>query len=147
MASNGVADKYSVQHLPIMDPPLPNDGGRMVNASGEMAQIIGDEPVRHVVYIDFKQDGKPRGNHYHIKLEVHGIYVIKGTIRVLLEDIDDKSQAMVTMRAGDFIRIKPRCAHVFIADEYSQALELNSTPYDPADTFPYTIETSNKQEP
>lgn len=146
MASGGVASKYTVQHLPIMDPPLPHSGGRMVNSSGEMAQIVGDESVRHVVYIDFKPDGKPRGNHYHVKMQTHGIYVIKGELRVTLVDIEDESRDTVTLHAGDFIRIKPRCAHVFVAQEYSQALELNDTPFDPADTIPYVILEAAKEQ-
>jgi dTDP-4-dehydrorhamnose 3,5-epimerase-like enzyme len=143
--ASGVAGKYSVQHLPVVDPPLPHSGGRMVNASGEMAQIIGNEPVRHVVYIDFKADGKPRGNHYHVKMQMHGIYIIQGKLRVTLVDVDDESRDTVTLQAGDFIRTKSRCAHVFVAEEYSQALELNDTPFDPADTIPYVILKTAKE--
>ena len=139
MASTGASGKYSIQHLPVMDPPLPDSGGRMVNASGEMAQIIGNEPIRHVVYIDFQPDGKPRGNHYHVERQMHGVYIIKGSVTVTLVDIDDKSHETVTLQAGDFIRIGSRCAHVFVAQEYTQALELNDTAWNPADTIPYTV--------
>jgi dTDP-4-dehydrorhamnose 3,5-epimerase-like enzyme len=139
MAKDGVADKYSVQHLPTMNPPFPSDGGRTVNASGEMAQIVSNEHLRHVVYVDFKPDGRPRGNHYHVKMQMHGLYVIKGELSVMLVDLDDGSHSSITLRTGDLIRIRPRCAHVFVAKEYTQAIELNDTPFDPTDTIPYAI--------
>ena len=145
--ASGVDEKFSIHHLPLTTPPLPLNGGRMVNASGEMVQIIGDEPVRHVVYIDFKPDGRPRGNHYHEKMQMHSIYIITGKLKVTLVDIDDKSQETVILRAGDLIRIHSRCAHVFVAQEYSQALELNDTPFDPTDTIAYIIEQKAKSSP
>jgi len=139
MVNGNVTDRFSVQHLSFTEPPLPASGGRLLTPAGELSQIISNEAIYHIVYIEFKPDGKPRGNHYH-KVMNHAIYVIKGKLQVTLVDLADTSRTTVEVVAGDLIRIKPNCAHVFRALEYSQALELNSTPYDPDDTIPYTVE-------
>lgn len=138
MAKDGVADKFSVQHLDFVEPPLPASGGRLMTPAGELAQIISGEAMRLITYIEFKLDGKPRGNHFHRK-KVEIIYIIKGKVRVRIEDLSDHSRATVDLASGDIIRIQPNCAHVYVAQEYTQALELNTVPYDPADTFPYVL--------
>jgi quercetin dioxygenase-like cupin family protein len=137
--ANGVADKVSVTHLPFLEPPLPSTGGRIETPAGELAQIISGESMRLVTYIEFQPDGEPRGNHVHRK-KVEIIYVIKGKLRVTLEDSDDHSRKEVTLEGGDLIRLQPNCAHVYKAEEYTQAIEMNEVPYDTTDTFPYEME-------
>jgi len=145
MAKTSVNSKFSIQHLEFSEPPLPRTGGRLMTPSGELAQIISDETIRHVAYIEFKPDGKPRGNHYHATMN-HAVYVIQGKLRVTLLDLDDMSRTEVNLVSGDIIRIKPNCVHVFVAQEYSQALELNDTAYDPADTIPYIVPSESGKE-
>jgi len=142
--AGGVHDKFSVHHLDFMEPPLPASGGRIMTPAGELAQVISGEAMRLITYIEFKPDGKPRGNHFHRKkLEI--IYVIKGTLEVTLEDLADHSTETVGLIAGDIIRVQPNCAHVYKTLEYTQALELNEVPYDNADTIPYTVVGQNQQ--
>lgn len=121
-----------------MKPPFPKTGGRGLSPAGEMAQIINGDAMRLVTYIEFTMDGKPRGNHYHTK-KTEIIYVIRGHLRVFFEDLDTHERFDISAKTGDLIRVQPNCAHVYVAQEYTQALELNEVAYDPADTFPYTV--------
>jgi dTDP-4-dehydrorhamnose 3,5-epimerase-like enzyme len=138
MTNSGVTSKFSVQHLEFMEPPLPKSGGRVATPAGELAQIVSGETIHHIVYIEFKPNGKARGNHFHKKMS-HVFYVIKGKIDFLLEDLEDHSRARVTLKTGDLLRIRPNCAHSSLAQEYSQVIETNNMPYDPADTIPYVM--------
>jgi len=146
MANSDLAGKFSVQHLDFMEPPLPASGGRIHTPAGELAQIVSDGNIRHLVYLELKADGKPRGNHHHTKVQSHGFYVIKGKLLVKMVDLGDGSRAEVTISTGDVMRIKPGCAHVFIALEDTQAIEFNNAPYDPADTIPYVVDSGKQQE-
>lgn len=134
-----MADKVSVQHLPVMQPPLPSTGGRFSSPAGEMAQVINGEAMRLVTYIEFRADGKPRGNHFH-REKVEIIYIIRGRLKAIYIDLDANQRQEVELKTGDLVRVQPNCAHVYIAEEYTQALELNAVPYDPADTVPYQID-------
>jgi uncharacterized RmlC-like cupin family protein len=131
--------KVRLVSLPVMKPPFPRTGGRGLSPAGEMAQIINGDAMRLVTYIEFQPDGKPRGNHFHRqKMEV--IYIIKGHLKVFFEDLDTGELQTIEMRTGDMVYVQPNCAHVYVAKEYTQALELNEVPYDSADTIPYEVD-------
>ncbi len=137
-----MANKVRLVSLPVMSPPFPVSGGRGLSPAGEMAQIINGDPMRLVTYIEFQADSAPRGNHYHNK-KIEVIYVIKGRLRVFFEDLDTHEHSQIEMKTGDIVYVQPRCAHVYVAQEYTQALELNEVPYDHADTIPYQVTTTS----
>lgn len=134
-----MASNVAVQHLPVLSKgPIPASGGRLDTPAGELAQIINGEPIQLVTYIEFKPDGQPRGNHYH-KQKTEIIYIIKGKLKLTLEDLSDSSYQTIDLESGDLIRVQPNIAHVYVAQTYTQALEMTNVPYDPSDTIAYKV--------
>lgn len=132
-------DKVSIRPLPIVTPPVVAGAGRLLTGAGELVPIVNDAPVRFVAYVDFLPDVPHfRGNHYHAT-KVETLYIIRGRLRGRYRDLDTGEEYEATLGAGDLVTVAPRCAHVYIPSEYSQAVEVADGPYDPEDTFPHFL--------
>ena len=127
--------KVTFRSLPFVEPPIPPEGGRLKNAAGEMVRVINGDSFSFAAYIEFQAAvSKLRGNHYHAN-KVETLYIMTGSLRAMYYDLDTLATEEKVLRAGDLVTIQPRCAHVYLPLEYSQALELAGDPYDAADTI------------
>lgn len=140
-----IADKVSFRTLPVTVPPTAPGGGRIVTPAGELAQVFSGQDFRFLAYLEFKANlSMPRGNHYHA-VKTESLYVITGRLRAVYRDIETGETLTRTLSAGDLVTIKPGCAHTYFPEEYSQAIEVADTAYDPADTIPYAIERPDSE--
>jgi quercetin dioxygenase-like cupin family protein len=134
-----VFPKLDIRTLPIVDPPIPLGGGRLLTPAGELTQVINGKAFEFAAYITFDpQSRRPRGNHYHAR-KTETLYVISGELEALYQDLDTHDQLSLILHGGDIVTISPRCVHAYRAIEYSQGLEFSNESYDPRDTFPYPI--------
>ncbi|NJC72348.1 hypothetical protein HC031_21890 [Planosporangium thailandense] len=132
-------DKVRIRRLPVVSPPVPDGGGRVVSSAGELAQIVNGVAYRFLAYVEFRPDApRLRGNHFHErKTEI--MYLIQGRLLALYEDVDTGERSSVELTAGDLVTIEPRCAHVYRVLEHAHAVELSTTEYDPDDTQRYQL--------
>ncbi|HEX5597318.1 MAG TPA: hypothetical protein VFX61_15070 [Micromonosporaceae bacterium] len=131
--------KVKVRRLPLVSPPIPEGGGRIISAMGELTQVINGPEFRFLAYIEFRPEAPMlRGNHYHRnKTEV--LYVISGKVLAKYQDIDTGESVEMILESGDLVTISPRCAHAYLPLELSQAVELAANAYDPDDTIKYHL--------
>jgi mannose-6-phosphate isomerase-like protein (cupin superfamily) len=125
--------KVSVRRLEVVTPPISN-GGRLTTAAGDFVQVANGDSFEFLAYLDFAHAGARRGSHYHAVKREH-LYVIRGALVATYRDMDDGKSVSVHLTADDLVRVEPRCAHVYTASEYTEALEFSSHRYDPGDTF------------
>src|SRR5258706_1590236 len=106
------------------------NGGRIISSNGEMSQISNGIPFVFLLYIEFlMHPNKIRGNHYHQKKDEF-MYIIKGRLRAVYEDIDTNERQSMILEEGALVNVKPRCAHIYIPLEYTQAIEFSPNEYD-----------------
>jgi mannose-6-phosphate isomerase-like protein (cupin superfamily) len=133
--------KVLKQSLPVLQLPLGPDAPtlkRLLLPQGELAQFYdAAEGVRYLAFIELVP-GQVRGNHYHtVKEEL--VYVIRGEVLLIAEDIDSKARASVELRAGDFGVIRTGIAHAYRTVEAGQAIEFSVARFDPADIHRYPL--------
>lgn len=132
--------KVSIKKLEIQSPPIASEGGRILTPAGEIAQIINGTSFIFLAYIEFQNNPQaPRGNHYH-EVKNEYLYIVKGRLRAIYHDVDSGAQKETFLESGNLINIKPRCAHVYFALEYTQAIEFSPNIFDPNDTKEYFFE-------
>jgi hypothetical protein len=134
-----LGDKLLIRNLEIKSPPLDDLGGRLVLPSGELAQITTGKPFRFLAYMEFLANpDSPRGNHYH-KFKEEFLYIVKGRLYAIFEDVETGHRRNLTVSTGDLINIKPFCAHVYFAQEYTQGIEYSPGDLDLSDTYRHVI--------
>ncbi len=115
---------------------------RIFSGKGEMAQILNrtDEAFRRLVYweLDSTNSDQERGHHCHER-RIERIYVLTGELKLLLKDTKSSDNNKMIIKAGDRVMIGPGVAHAYRSLMYSQVLEYSPEPYDPIDTYPYTV--------
>lgn len=112
---------------------------RLLLPQGELAQFHdADDPVRYIAFIELCAGGV-RGNHYH-KLKEEILYVIRGEVRLIVEEVNSKQRETVSLQAGDRVVIRPGIAHALQTVKAGQAIEFSKERYDPDDVhrFPLT---------
>lgn len=135
--------KVAVRRLAIYTLPLTaplTEGGRILTAAGEIAQLVSGEAFRYLAYLEFLH--KPdvaRGNHYH-QHKTESLYVLTGRLRAVFKDTETEEMQTVELETGDMATIQPGCAHVFVPLEYTYALEFSPQPFDPEDSYSYKLE-------
>ena len=122
--------------------PLPitreyQEARRLLEPRGELTQISNGKAFLHLVYWDIRPEpGTFRGQHYHERKE-ESMYILRGCLRALFEDIDSKEREEHTLAEGTKVLIQPRLAHKFIPLEFVQVIEFSPQPFDGSDAFPY----------
>jgi hypothetical protein len=136
-----LSGKVVKRTLPVV--PVPTGPGaptvkRLLLPQGELAQFFdGDPPMRYLARIELRA-GQPRGNHYHTVKE-EWIYVARGELRLLVEDIASKERAKVGLQAGDVVVIATRIAHTLQPVTDGEAIEFSPARFDPADIHRYPL--------
>lgn len=133
--------------LPVLTGPSGPDAPalkRLLLPQGELAQVHdADEGMRYLAFIELKP-GTVRGNHFH-RHKKEFIYIIKGTIDLVVEDIDTDTGAagrvIVTIRleAGDLAVIEAGVAHALRVVEPGHAIEFSPSRFDAADTHRHAL--------
>lgn len=136
---HGARGTFGVRSLPIVEPPIPEEGGRLLgDTAGEMARIFNGPAMRFLAYIEFALGGRPRGNHVH-HVKVEHLYVISGALESTFVNSLTGDTATRLVTAGDLVTVQPECAHVYQAREATHALEFSTSVYDPEDVERYPI--------
>ncbi len=139
--SEYLSGKVRKQSLPIFSDPTQvaaTARKRLRLAQGELAQIY-NEPVgvRYIAYIELS-GVHPRGNHYHQQKE-EWLYLLRGRVRLAVEDLENHERAMIDCEAGDLVVIAPRVAHALHPQGDGMCLEFSPQQFDPADTIRYML--------
>lgn len=134
--------KVSVKALDTYRYPLEEpvtSGGRIMHPAGEITQITNGDIFRFMSYVEFDEKaGTAHGNHFH-ETRVEFLYVLKGKLRAIYKDLDTDEAVTLVLQTGDLVEVRPRCAHVYLPLEYSQAIEFSSSTFDAADIHTYTL--------
>lgn len=138
MAKSQPDKKVTVTTLPVIEPPIPAGGGRIMMPMGELAQIFSNTSIRHLAYIEFTPGGGARGNHYHKKKRQY-VYVIKGKLESTSIDLETGESQTRILNTGDLEYCPPNIAHAHKALEYTQALDISPDPYESSDTIKYSV--------
>ncbi|MCX6922950.1 MAG: cupin domain-containing protein, partial [Verrucomicrobia bacterium] len=97
---------------------------RLFLPQGELAQVYdADEGIRYLAVVETLAGGA-RGNHYH-KVKEEWIYLLHGEVQVLVEDVQTKARASVSLRTGDLVLIPTGIAHLMRTVEPGQAIEFS----------------------
>ena len=111
---------------------------RLMLAQGELAQIHdADEGVHYMAVIEARA-GCVRGNHYH-KVKRERIYVLRGELLVVVEDVQTKERASVPVQTGDLVLIPTGIAHALQTVQAGEAIEFGQARFDAADIYPYPL--------
>ena len=122
---------------------LPNTRGiagakRWEEERGEFVQIAYREEIHHLAIFEIKK-GFSRGNHFHEEKE-EVFYVFDGKIRATFLDMDTLQREEETLEKGDRIRLKPRCGHIFRAQEDTLIVEYSPQVFAPEDNFKINLD-------
>ena len=134
--------KVQRRRLPIVEPPIPTGGGRIMTSAGELAQIVNGDAYRFLAFVEFRYAGPQsptRGNHVH-RRKAESLYVISGRLRALYEDLESGDRMAIDLEPGDLVTVEPNCAHAYRPLEDALAIEFASVPYDSADTERHVVE-------
>lgn len=105
---------------------------------GELAQFHdGEEGIRYIAFIELRQ-GTVRGNHYH-KVKQEYVYLIRGEMRLALEDLQRGDKAEVRLRGGDLAFIGTGIAHALEPLTDGQAIEYSAAAFDPGDIYRHAL--------
>ena len=135
---NGKVLKRSVPELQLPVAPDAPILKRLMLPQGELAQFYdAPEGIRYMAFIELRA-GSVRGNHYHeVKEEL--IYMVRGEVLLIAEDIQSKARESVPLQAGDLATIRTKTAHALQVVESGQAIEFSTARFDPADTHKFAL--------
>ena len=106
---------------------------RWTEERGEFVQISYREEIRHLALFEIKRSFS-RGGHYHERKE-EIFFVASGKIKARFLDLDTQEKAERIFEKGDRLRLRPRCAHLFIGVEDSLIVEYSPQFFDPEDSY------------
>ena len=139
-----LSGKVSKRSLPVVKPPFgpeAPDLKRLMLPQGELAQFFnGEQPIQYIAFIEL-QPGSARGNHYH-KVKTEWVYLIRGTMRLLVQDIETNVCESTTLQSGDLTLIQTGVAHALEPLEPGQAIEFSSARFDAADIYRFQVAKS-----
>jgi len=111
---------------------------RLALPQGELAQFYdGADGIRYIAFIELLA-GNSRGNHYH-KHKEEWIYLVRGELSLVLQDMDSKEKATVPMAAGDLVKISPGVAHTLKIIQPGDAIEFSTARFDASDIHRHVL--------
>ncbi len=105
---------------------------------GDLAQFFNGEPAMHYIAAIALRPGSLRGNHYHLAKE-EWVYLIRGVVELVVEDIRTKERASVELQAGDLAIIHTGIAHALRPSQDGEAIEFSPAPFDAGDIHRYPL--------
>jgi mannose-6-phosphate isomerase-like protein (cupin superfamily) len=141
-----LAGKVLKLTLPLVStPPSPEAPRlkRLVLPQGELAHFYdGPEGIQYLAFLDL-QAGAVRGNHYH-KLKHELLYLISGEVLLVVQDLETKDQASLSLQAGDLAIIPAGIAHAIQTRHSGHAIEFSPARFDAADVHRFALIESAK---
>ncbi len=111
---------------------------RLLLPQGELARIYdAEQGVRYIAFIELRA-GTVRGNHVH-RVKEEFLYVIRGELTLVVEDIASRAGDMVPLRTGDLAFIAAGIAHALQTTASGQAIEFSTARFDPADSYRFPL--------
>lgn len=139
--STYLSGKVRKRTLPAFPGP-PGPGApllkRMLLPQGELAQVHDGEEAMHYIAFIALQQGTARGNHFH-KVKEEFLYLLRGALILLLEDVQTKARESVPLQAGDLVVIPPGVAHTLRVTESGDAVEFSPARFDAGDIYRYSL--------
>jgi uncharacterized cupin superfamily protein len=139
--SRFLTGKVIKRSLPEVQPPFGPEAPelkRLMLPQGELAQFFnGQESIQYIAFIEL-QPGITRGNHYH-KAKAEWVYLIRGTMRLLVQDVESNGRERIELRAGDLVFIQTGVAHALEPLEPGQAIEFSSARFDATDIYKFAV--------
>jgi mannose-6-phosphate isomerase-like protein (cupin superfamily) len=136
-----LAGKVSKRSLPVLRGSAPATSPalkRLLLPQGELAQFYdADKPIRYIAFIELRE-GSVRGNHYH-KFKEEFIYVIRGELEILAEDLNSKARATLPLQTGDLAVIQTGVAHALRTLRPGQAIEFSEVRFDSKDIYRHPL--------
>ena len=135
----GKVTKQSLPLVPVPGPPGPAGLKRLGLAQGQLAHFYnGPEGIRYMACLELRA-GTTRGNHYHQR-KAEWVYVIRGELRVTVEDVATRERQAFTLVEGDLAFIPTQVAHCMHVISSGEAVEFSPAQFDATDTVPYRLE-------
>lgn len=136
--SQGVKDYVTFGKLSLgKDAEALEDGqGGWIENSNNLPLAVFNTlyPAKFFAVLEFGENVQ-RGNHYHLEKE-ETIIVLSGELNYKLWLADSNEELSGVMKAGDYVRIKPNCAHSFVSKSGDAlALEYGSVEYSTQDVI------------
>ena len=129
------------RHLPALapDPQMALPAlKRLMLTQGELAQFHDSElPIHYIAALELREGGV-RGNHYH-QTKVEHVYLMRGEIELIAEEMASGERAEVVMQAGDLAIIQPGVAHAFRVRQPGVAIEFAPTRFNPSDVHRHNL--------
>lgn len=139
--SSYLSGKVRLLSLPTFNGPAPSVAPvlkRLLLTQGELAQFFDSvEDVHYIAFIELRT-GTTRGNHYH-KRKAEFIYILRGSLTLLLEDVGSKERQSLAMHPGDRVWISPGVAHTLCVADAGDAVEFSPNQFDPEDVYRYPL--------
>lgn len=136
-----LSGKVTKQSLPTVQPPSGPETPvlkRLALPQGELAQFYdGKAGIRYIAFIELLA-GNPRGNHYH-KQKEEWIYLLRGALSLILEDVASKERSTTSLMAGDLVKISTGVAHTLKIIQPGAAIEFSTARFDPTDIHRYVL--------
>jgi len=133
--------KVQIQSLPVIQGTPPADSPRLKRLflpQGELAQFYsGEQGIRYIAFAELRPDCV-RGNHYH-NVKEEFVYLLSGESLLVVDDIECKTRASTTLKAGDLVFIRTRIAHAFRPVCAGQAIEFSSAAFNAADVHRFPL--------
>lgn len=136
-----LAGNVRKQNLPLFEAPSATDAPllkRIALPQGHLAQFHDDaQPIHYIASIELRE-GTVRGNHFH-KVKREFIYVLKGELLLLLEDVVSKDRESIPLKEGELVVINPGIAHALRVTQAGMAIEFSPARFDGSDIYRYPM--------
>src|ERR1041384_3574955 len=130
-----LAGRVVKRTLPLLSaPPSPEAPRlkRLMLPQGELAHFYdGPEGIQYLAFLDLRA-GTVRGNHYH-KVKHELLYLISGEVLLVVQDLESKDRASLSLQAGDLATIPTGIAHAIETRHAGHAIEFSPARFDAAD--------------
>ena len=105
---------------------------------GELAHFYdGPEGIQYLAFLDLRA-GAVRGNHYH-KQKHELLYLISGEVLLIVQDLESKDRASLSLQAGDLAIIPTGIAHAIETRQTGHAIEFSPARFDAADVHRFSL--------
>lgn len=129
------------RRLPEYEGPPPPEAPplkRLRLPQGDLVQFLNeDEGMRYGAWLELRAGGV-RGNHYHERKREH-LYVLRGSLELVVQDLDSGERAELTLEAGDRVSIPPRIVHALRTLRPGEAVEFSPGRLESDDTFRFPL--------
>ena len=133
-----IKDYVEIKKIPeLVSIPKPPEQlfGKITKEKGSAIFLHNGREMRFIAVLEFKKGFGARGNHHHKKKHEY-MYILSGKGKAQYWLPENPKENMVhIVDAGNFIYVKPGCAHAYTALENMRVVEFSPQPFDPTDDY------------